>query len=60
MSYQSEQRWIFQGIFLIHTVAVVNPPDRNLVIYISVNCSKGVNSPSKYFTLAMKFEKKSV
>ena len=30
--------------FWFIAVAVVNPPDRKLVMYISVNCRKGVNS----------------
>ena len=50
---------IFPGfhLFGFTSVAVVNPPDWKLVMYISVNCRKGVNSPSKYFTLAQKFVK---
>ena len=28
---------------VVTAVAVVNPPDQKLVIYISVNCRKGVN-----------------
>jgi hypothetical protein len=46
--------------FRFIAVAVVNPPDRKLVMYISVNCRKGVKqAPSKYFTLAMKVGKKN-
>jgi hypothetical protein len=44
----------------ITAVGVVNPPDQKLVLYISVNCKKGINSPSKYFTLAQKLGKKPV
>ena len=32
-------------------VGVVNPPDQKLVMYISVNCKKGINSWARYIKI---------
>jgi hypothetical protein len=45
MSYQSEPDGFSKVLsFCYIAVAVVNSPDQKLVMYISVNCRKGVNS----------------